>query len=708
MNTSSASIGGTAVNRGDQEGGDPPNERRAVQVDGRRDGPPGGAEPEPVRLYADDPPEDETQRRRREERQRQHDEARHQQDKLDNAQRRAERRRADDESAERRRARQRADEEVRAAARRFPDDGGAELEPGEILEDSETSGLGRGNEEDGGHVDRRRAKAERMMVIGRFMHATERMTDLVRRQQAGRRVASTPPASRAANAGGEPTSETVRDGGLVPRPSDVPEMDSLVGMVDRMARRANIYTPGPNTPGVDDMYWDHLRMGFTPRLARARDEEWDEFANTLGAVRVEPTPRPAPARPTPTHTVLVETHRTASGGEPSDNRGRERPAAVQQIRAAATNVGERVVSEAPGGVAAPGRGRNHVDQRAQRRQEAVVEDQRVQRGQEDTTRVQRAQRGQEDGRRERHGEREHRRPIGNEGNQGEEEREGAQAGVPRSIVSDRGSHFTAALWRGAMQRLGADHKMTPAYHPAANGLIERWHREIKRSITARLEEHGGDWLSHLPAALLHLRTAIRNDTGASPAQITLGADLRIPGAMVEDERGDGAIAPDVGAGAAGAKSVWFDLSVPPFAAHRYDRPSGRRLNFSSGRAYVKKAVKTGLTPPYQGPFPIVQETDTAIAVERAGGTRWYPRSVMKPANIAETPDAGARLNGGGNKDASHAAPAGGSASGGETGQAADQDTEQSQPLLTTTATATPRFTRSGRKIRTPQRFSPGQ
>lgn len=78
-------------------------------------------------------------------------------------------------------------------------------------------------------------------------------------------------------------------------------------------------------------------------------------------------------------------------------------------------------------------------------------------------------------------------------------------GVPRRLTTDRGKQFDSQLFNCLTRLLGTHHLMTTAYHPAANGAIERWHRNLKSALKAQLTE---DWVPKLPMVLLGLRSYI--------------------------------------------------------------------------------------------------------------------------------------------------------------------------------------------------------
>jgi cleavage and polyadenylation specificity factor subunit 1 len=65
---------------------------------------------------------------------------------------------------------------------------------------------------------------------------------------------------------------------------------------------------------------------------------------------------------------------------------------------------------------------------------------------------------------------------------------------------------------------------TTAHHPAANGLVERFHRTLKAAIMCHADQK---WTEALPLVLLGIRTAYKGDQQASVPELVYGEPLRI-------------------------------------------------------------------------------------------------------------------------------------------------------------------------------------
>ncbi|XP_064482870.1 protein NYNRIN-like [Ornithodoros turicata] len=106
----------------------------------------------------------------------------------------------------------------------------------------------------------------------------------------------------------------------------------------------------------------------------------------------------------------------------------------------------------------------------------------------------------------------------------------ARFGTPAELITDRGAQFEYSLFRCMLKMLGTTRYRTTAYHPAANGLVERFHRHLKSAIMAY--EHRTHWHNHLPLILLGVRCAVKADSHCSPADMVYGSSLRIPGQLL--------------------------------------------------------------------------------------------------------------------------------------------------------------------------------
>ncbi len=98
-----------------------------------------------------------------------------------------------------------------------------------------------------------------------------------------------------------------------------------------------------------------------------------------------------------------------------------------------------------------------------------------------------------------------------------------------TITTDRGWQFESHLFKSLLQVLGSTRIRTTSYHPIANGLVERFHRQLKAALKS--SPTTSNWTSSLPVVLLGIRSALKEDIGYTSAELVYGTPLRLPGSF---------------------------------------------------------------------------------------------------------------------------------------------------------------------------------
>jgi transposase InsO family protein len=71
-------------------------------------------------------------------------------------------------------------------------------------------------------------------------------------------------------------------------------------------------------------------------------------------------------------------------------------------------------------------------------------------------------------------------------------------GVPKTIVSDRGTQFTSHFWAKLHEALGTKLSFSTAYHPQTGGQTERVNQILEDMLRACVLSYGAKWEDCLP------------------------------------------------------------------------------------------------------------------------------------------------------------------------------------------------------------------
>lgn len=204
-------------------------------------------------------------------------------------------------------------------------------------------------------------------------------------------------------------------------------------------------------------------------------------------------------------------------------------------------------------------------------------------------------------------------------------------GCPVTVTTDRGPQFTSSTFTDTLRTLGCHHSTTTAYHPQANGMVERFHRQLKAALSAVDEIH---WSEALSMVLLGIRASVKSDIDSSAAELLYGQPLRLPGDYFSSA----------------SDSLLYDESYAKRLASKM-----RRLRVSNTRMQNKKvfvpadlhtcshvfvridATRRPLQRHYEGPFRVLKRKDRVFIIERHGKRETISIDRLKVA-FTEPPD----------------------------------------------------------------------
>nr|ABF95989.1 retrotransposon protein, putative, Ty3-gypsy subclass, expressed [Oryza sativa Japonica Group] len=188
-------------------------------------------------------------------------------------------------------------------------------------------------------------------------------------------------------------------------------------------------------------------------------------------------------------------------------------------------------------------------------------------------------------------------------------------GVPKKIVSDRGSQFTSKFWQKLQSELGTRLNFSTAYHPQTDGQTERVNQILEDMLRACVLDFGGSWDKNLPYAEFSYNNSYQASLQMSPNEALYGRKCRTP--LLWDQTGERQVfGTDILREAEEkVKIIQERLRVAQSRQKSYADNRRRDLVFEEGdyvylrvtplRGVHRFQTKGKLAPRFVGPFKIV-------------------------------------------------------------------------------------------------------
>ena len=213
----------------------------------------------------------------------------------------------------------------------------------------------------------------------------------------------------------------------------------------------------------------------------------------------------------------------------------------------------------------------------------------------------------------------------------------ARFGTPATTTTDRGAQFESKLWDGLCNQFGIVRNRTTSYHPQLNGMVERFHRQLKAAIMAH-ESHN-PWTTTLPAVLLGARSDVKELLGRSATEIVYGTTLRLPGEFSHKYNVDAHT--DLDNYSDKLRVAMSRLRLcPPRDSTQNNIFQFKEIDTCSHVFLRRFAIAPPLTAPYDGPYKVIVRSGRVMKILAKGKVETVSLDRVKPAHLDNEPAIG--------------------------------------------------------------------
>jgi transposase InsO family protein len=100
-------------------------------------------------------------------------------------------------------------------------------------------------------------------------------------------------------------------------------------------------------------------------------------------------------------------------------------------------------------------------------------------------------------------------------------------GVPKKIVSDRGTQFTSRFWQKLHESKDTKLNFSFAYHPQTDGLTESTNQVLEDMLRAWALKYGGSWDKSLPFAKFSYNNSYQASFKIAPFEALYGRSAEL-------------------------------------------------------------------------------------------------------------------------------------------------------------------------------------
>jgi hypothetical protein len=189
-------------------------------------------------------------------------------------------------------------------------------------------------------------------------------------------------------------------------------------------------------------------------------------------------------------------------------------------------------------------------------------------------------------------------------------------GVPKKIVSDRGTQFTSRFWEKLHESMDTKLNFSSAYHPQTDGKTKRTNQILEDMLRACTLKHGESWDKSLPYAEFSYNNSYQASLKMAPFKALYGRKCRTP--LYWSQTGESQLfgIDIIKEAERQVQIIRENLRVAQSRQKSYADGKKRDVSFQEGdyvylkvspiRGLPRFKVKGKLSPRYIGPFQILQ------------------------------------------------------------------------------------------------------